>query len=339
MRTLLVLLHSGLVALPLGAQDRNHEPLVTSLRALAHQLAQTGDFAGEVLLAYQGRVLYHEALGELNPLTHVPARVGDHYNTASVGKIFTGSAIVQLVADGRLSLDDTLGRFLADSVRPRGAAGVRLRHVLSHTSGLRRGSDTLVFQPGSRFEYSNFGYYLLGRVIETITGLPFAEYYARTLFRPNGMTSTYRYVPGSGTTPPPPGFAISRDSGRLLFQENGQLQNTPATGAGGFYSTAEDLFRFTEAFRLGKVVPMNWVDSMRTPKADLGAVDYGYGIDRYRGGNIWGNTGFIPGANADVEFYGDSGYVLVVVSNRAANEPIRRHVASRLAGEPFNRDS
>ena len=70
-------------------------------------------------------------------------------------------------------------------------------------------------------------------------------------------------------------------------------------------------------------------------QTNLGATDYGYGIDRYRGGNVWGLTGFIPGANADVELYGDTGYLLVVVSNRAANEPIRQLVAARLGSEPF----
>jgi CubicO group peptidase (beta-lactamase class C family) len=282
-------------------------------------------------------VLYHEALGELNPLTHTPARLGDQYNIASVGKLFTASAIIQLVLSRRLSLDDTLGQFLGDSVRPRLAGGVRLRHILSHTAGLRRGSDTLAFVPGSRFEYSNYGYYLLGRVIEVVTGLPFDEHYRRALFMPRGMTSTFRYVPGSGISPPPPGFAISRANGQRVFEENKELQTTPATGAGGFYSTAEDLFRFAEALRLGRVVPIEWVDSMRTPKVDFGAIDYGYGIDRYRGQNIWGNTGFIPGANADVELYGDSGYLLVLLSNRAANEPLRQVVASQLGAEPFSR--
>jgi CubicO group peptidase (beta-lactamase class C family) len=316
-------------------QDRQHEPLVTTLRNRAHQLADSGDFAGEILLAYRGSTLYHEALGEIDPIAHVAAKIGDNYNIASVGKLFTGTAIVQLALEGRLSLDDTLGKFLADSIRPRLAGGVRLRHILSHTAGLRRGSDSLAFTPGTRFEYSNFGYYLLGRVVESVTGLPFDEHYRRALFSPNGMTSTFRYVPNSGRAAPPPGFAVARANGRRVFTENKELQTTPATGAGGFYSTAQDLFRFVEALRGGRVVPMEWVDSMRTPKANLGAADYGYGIDRYRGRNIWGNTGFIPGANADVEIYGDGGYVLVVLSNRAANEPIRQLVAESLGGEPF----
>lgn len=322
------------------AQDRNQAALVDSLRRLAHTLADSGDFAGEILLAYQGNVLYHEALGVLNPLTRAPAKIGDQYNIASVGKMFTASVIMQLVLSHKLSLDDSLGRFLSDSVRPRGAGGVRLRHILSHSAGIRRGVDTLVFVPGSQFEYGNYGYYLLGRLVEVVTGLPFAEYYQRMLFAPLGMTSTFRYVPESGRTPPPPGFAIAREGGTKTFTENKELQTTPATGAGGFYSTAQDLFRFAEALRLAKVVPLEWVDSMRTPKADFGANDYGYGIDRYRGQNVWGGSGFIPGANADVELYGDSGYLLVVLSNRAANEPIREFVAARLGDAPFRkRDS
>ena len=318
------------------AQERSHEAVVSGLRATATALAKSGDFAGEILFAYQGRVLYHEALGTLNPLDGTPAKVGDLYNIASVGKVFTGAAVFQMIASGKLTLDDTLGRFLPESIGPRSARSAKLRHVLSHTSGVRRGSDTTVFAPGTRFEYTNFGYYLLGEMIGAMTKLPFEEHYRRTIFAPLGMAATMRYVPGAGKTPPPPGFAVSRNAaGERVFQENRELQTTPATGAGGFYSTADDLFRFVEALRLGKIVPSAWVDSMRTPKTNLGAADYGYAIDRYRGGTIWGLTGFIPGANADVELYGDSGYVLIVLSNRAANEPIRQLVAASLGREPF----
>jgi hypothetical protein len=74
---------------------------------------------------------------------------------------------------------------------------------------------------------------------------------------------------------------------------------------------------------------------MREPQKDIGANDYGFGIDRYRGGTIWGHSGYLPGANTDVELYGDSGYVLVVIGNMPANEPVRRLAAALVGDRSF----
>ncbi|MBI3792444.1 MAG: beta-lactamase family protein [Gemmatimonadetes bacterium] len=308
---------------------------VAAIRRLVRQLADSDVFSGEVLFARDGRTLYHEAVGLADRAARRAAVVGDRYSIASVGKLVTGTAVMQLVERGVLALDDTLGRFLGDSARPRGAGGVPLRTILSHTDGLVRGADAPSFAPGTRFSYVNYGYALLGDVIERVTGRPFADHFAAAIFAPAGMRHTERLVTAAPRPDLPTAYAFVFDSAGPLLRANPMAQTQPATGAGWLFSTAEDLFRFAESLRLGKLVTLATLDSMRTPKRDLGATDYGYGVDRYRGHNIWGHSGLIPGANADLELYGDSGYTLVVLSNTGANDPVRRLVAALVGERPF----
>jgi CubicO group peptidase (beta-lactamase class C family) len=262
--------------------------------------------------------------------TFRPARRGEQYNVASVGKLFTGAAVMKLAEEGRLSVDDTLGAFLPPGERPAGAGGVALKHLLTHTSGVARGRDSLAFAPGTRFEYGNYGYHLLAGVVTAVTGLPFDAYYRTALFEPSGMRHTARLVLAAPDPALPPAYDLRIDSGGVRLARTPEAQTTPATGAGGMFSTAEDLFRFAEGLRRHRLLSRATVEAMRRPRPEWGATDYGYGVDRMRGGDIWGATGYIPGANADVEIYGDSGWVLVVLANLPANEPVRRYAAALL---------
>jgi CubicO group peptidase (beta-lactamase class C family) len=323
------------VRVPVGAADTASDAgRARALGALVHALGDAGAFAGEVVFARDGSILLHEAAGVANRETGRPAKVGDRYSMASTGKWITASAIMRLAEEGRLSLDDSLGKYLRAGERPAGAAGVRLKHVLSHTDGMVRGSDTLVFTPGTRFGYENYGYYLLGEVIERVTGVPFDEYLARSVFQRAGMTATRRLVLSAPDPRLPPAYVFTFDSGGAHFTVNPQAQTIPATGAGGMFTTAMDLYRFADAFRAGRIVSLASVDSMRARKLDLGATDYGYGVDWYRGNGIWGHSGGLPGAESDVELYGDSGYLLVVLGNTGTNDVIRRRVLALVGRRP-----
>jgi CubicO group peptidase (beta-lactamase class C family) len=301
-----------------------------ALRRLVDDLAAAGVFSGEVLLARDGRVLLHTAAGLADREARRPARLGEQYNIASVGKMFTATAVMQLAEQRKLSTDDTLGAFLRAGERPAGAGGVALKFLLTHTAGVARGRDSLAFAPGTRFEYSNYGYHLLAGVITAVTGLPFDEHFRRALFEPLGMRRTARLVRAAPDPSLAPAYDVRIDSAGVRLVRNPEAQTTPATGAGGMFSTAEDLFRFAEGLRRGRVLAPATVADMRRPRPEWGAVDYGFGIDLQRGDGIWGANGYIPGANADVEIYGDSGWVLVVLANLPANEPVRRFAAGLL---------
>ena len=306
-----------------------------SLRTLTRRMAASGVFSGEVLFARDGRILYHEALGLSNRSTRRRTKLDERYSIASTGKLITATALMQLVEQGRLSLDDTLGKFLARGERPAAAAGVPLKTILSHTDGMTRGSDSLAFTPGTRFSYVNYGYYILGLVIEKVTGKPFAEHFASAIFAPARMTSTLRLTATTADSAIPSAYDVQFDSTGIRFVANPQAQTTPATGAGGLFSTALDLFRFAEALRTGRLVSKTTVATMRTPRRELGAMDYGYGVDLYRGNNVWGHSGAIPGAESELELYGDSGYVFVLLGNTVTGDAIRRRVNALIGRRPF----
>jgi len=321
---------------PLDASDTASDAgRAAALRALARRMAAAGAFAGEVLLAHDGRILYHEAVGTANRATGRAAKLGDVYSIASTGKLITATAIMQLVERGKLSLDDTLGKFLGAGERPAAAAGVPIRTILSHTDGMTRDSDSLSFTPGTRFAYVNYGYFLLGHVIEKVSGKPFAEHYATTIFAPAQMRATKQLVLTQVDPGLPPAYDVAFDSTGVRFVANPLAQTTPATGAGGLFSTSLDLFRFAEALRTGRLVSRATLVQMRTPRRELGATDYGYGVDLYRGNNVWGHSGAIPGAESELELYGDSGYVFVLLGSVVTGDPIRRLVNALIGTRRF----
>lgn len=162
-------------------------------RYLRKQVAD-GHFSGVVLVAKDGKPLYHEVFGIANRDTDTPNRLDTNFNLGSANKNFTAIAIGQLVEEGKLSWDDPLSTFIPDFPDSVSARKVRIKHLLSHTSGL--GSyfnqtfmessrarwrtvddmmrlarpDSLAFEPGTRFAYSNTGFLVLGKVIEVVTG-------------------------------------------------------------------------------------------------------------------------------------------------------------------------
>ena len=321
---------------PVNASDTaTDEGRASALRALTRRMAAAGTFAGEVLLAHDGRILYHEAVGTAHRTSRRAAKLGDAYSIASTGKLITATAIMQLVEQGKLSLDDTLGKFLGPGERPAAAAGVPIRTILSHTDGMTRDSDSLSFKPGTRFSYVNFGYFILGRVIEKVSGKPFAEHFATTIFAPAQMRSTRRLELAQVDPALPPAYDVAFDSTGMRFVANPLAQTTPATGAGGLFSTSLDLFRFAEALRTGRLVSRATLEQMRTPRRELGANEYGFGVDLYRGNNVWGHSGAIPGAQSELELYGDSGYVFVLLGNVVTGDPIRRLVNALIGTRPF----
>ena len=166
------------------------DQIVAQLRGYVERLASRDAFSGTVLLAKAGKPLYRAAFGEANKDFGAKNTIDTRFNLGSMNKMFTAVSVLQLVEKGKLSLDDTLGKFLpAGTMRPDVLSKVRIKHLLSHTSGL--GSyfteewdgmsrarfrsvddwmalvkpESLAFEPGTRWSYSNTGMLVLGKVI------------------------------------------------------------------------------------------------------------------------------------------------------------------------------
>lgn len=215
-------------------------------------------------VAHRGELVHEQAFGVANVATQEALTPRHRFRVASHSKTFTAAGILKLAEQGRLSLDSTAG-FFVEGLHPDVAAAT-LRQLLSHSAGISRdGSNSGYFadarpflsrdellaelskpsaiKAGERFKYSNFGFSLLGLVIEAITGEAYADWIRREIVAPAGLTETYPDMPSNEVMP----FARGHTS-RLMADPRlvipGDNPTNAMASATGFVSTAADLVRF-----------------------------------------------------------------------------------------------
>lgn len=326
-------------------------------------LTSANAFAGTVLVARDGEILYLKSFGmryaglidtinlanpfdvsvftksfkkaNIHPM--MPIKTTDVFNLASLNKIFTAVSILQLVENGKLTLEDSMIRLMPDEVKSNEAGSIQIKHLLSHTSGMKYNLDKLSFKPGSKFSYNNMNFAYLGEVIERITGMRYEDYLRINILGPLGMASTSRYELKKMTSSIVIGDYEDIRDGQYVLEPNPYLQKYPGSAMGGMYSTAEDLLKFAEALRTGKLLKPETVRLMKTAKIELNAPEYGYGVVLWQGRGIWGHSGRLPGADADLEIFGDTGYVSIVLSNKTeANPPVQAKIRSLFFPQSLN---
>jgi CubicO group peptidase (beta-lactamase class C family) len=333
--------------------------VVEQLRGYMERMARRDVFSGTVVVAKRGKPLFSGAYGEANKDFGVRNTVDTKFNLGSMNKMFTSVAIMQLAEAGKLSLDDTLGKFLpAGSMRADVLSKVRVKHLLTHTSGL--GSyfsprwdslsrsmfrtvddwmplvkdETLQFEPGTRWAYSNTGMLLLGKVVESASGKDYFEYVRERIFQPAGMTSTDSYELDRVTKNLAVGYE-REETPRGTQYRNNIFQHVIRGGpAGGGYSTVGDLTRFAVALQEGRLVSREGVRLLTTPKPELSSPDYGYGFGIDAGGRIVGHSGGFPGISAQLDIYLADDYTVAVLANYggAAQPVIEKARTLLLAG-------
>jgi CubicO group peptidase (beta-lactamase class C family) len=313
-------------------------PEAVALAALtdrAGELADEDAFAGAVLVGRDGAVLLEDAWGQADREAGTTNTVDTRFRVGSMNKMFTSVATLQLVEDGTLALDEPIGTYLPDYPNADLASTVTVRHLLAHTGGtgdifgpefdehrleLREHSDYVElfgergvqFEPGSRWEYSNYGFILLGAVIEAVTGESYYDYVREHVFQPAGMTSTDS-LPEDEDVPDRP-VPYGRPFGPDGAWEP-VLDTLPyrGTAAGGGYSTVGDLFRFAEALQTGTLISP---ETLAEATSDQEGEGYGYGFQVGTDPSTrWGHGGGAPGMNGDLRVYPELGYVVVVLSN------------------------
>jgi CubicO group peptidase (beta-lactamase class C family) len=335
--------------------------LVAQLKGYVERLASRDAFSGTVLLAKKGVPLYQAAFGEANKDFGVKNTIDTKFNLGSMNKMFTAVAVMQLVEAGKLSLDDTLGKFLpAGAMKPEVLSKVRVKHLLSHTSGL--GSyfteawdrqsralwrsvddwmglvkdESLQFEPGTRWAYSNTGMLVLGKVIEKASGQDYFAYVRDHVAKPAGMTNTDAYELDRVNRNLAVGYEREgEDANGPIYRNNLFMHVIRGGPAGGGYSTVADLTRFAEALESGKLVSAAGVRTLTTPKPELASPEYGFGFGVEAGGRVVGHSGGFPGINSQLDIYVGEDYTLAVMSNYGDGaQPIADKVRSlMLAGQ------
>ncbi|UCG89037.1 MAG: beta-lactamase family protein [Gemmatimonadota bacterium] len=331
---------------PEGAPQLAESEILAAVDSFLDRLSAADVFSGAVLIGKGDSILLQRAVGLARRAPAVANGPGTRFNIASVGKLFTTVAIAQLAEQGLLTYGDAIDRYLGPEwVSPDAASEIRIEHLLTHRSGLGDflESDVMLsatapprslddyqpiiraerpqFRPGTRFQYSNSGFIVLGAIVERISGRSFADYFHQRVFEPAGMVAMSD-PPRDGTALPAPAFATGYTSrfsasGRAWGDNTRRLANTAASPAGGQFVSAEDLWRFAVALRSGALVSDSMWQSLAAPAQVSGGPPSGYGfeiLDRGQERRV-GHGGSHEGIGAVLDIYLQSHYTLVVLSN------------------------
>ncbi|WP_378987640.1 serine hydrolase domain-containing protein [Pedobacter lithocola] len=314
-------------------------------------------FSGNVLIVKNNAVLMHRAFGQADLEWNVANTTDTKFGLASISKQFTAVAVLQLVDKGALTLQDRLSKFFPGY--PHGE-NISIHMILTHTAGLpldfeelylsstELNKDTVLnyikslplqFQPGNGLAYSNVGYYLLGQIIEKVSGSSLSDFLKNNIFEPAGMKNTglnsnERII-----------VKLARSYLRTdaNFLKNPYINWEVNTGLDGMYATASDLFKFNKALHGGKLLSDNLKTKMFTHynKAypDGKFLDtYGYGIfiNPYfnQGHQMFTHSGGYFGVMTTMDYYPKDDLFITVLSN---NESESHWIAYGLAGIMFGK--
>lgn len=314
-----------------------------------------------VLIAQKGRIIYRNAFGLANLEHKIPMSPDKVFRIGSITKQFTSSAILKLAEEGKLNLDDDLTKFLPEY--PTNGKTITIEHLLTHTSGLKSYTqmnqwddevrrkdftpeamveffkdEPMDFEPGEEFRYNNSGYFLLGYIIEKVTGKTYAEYIQEAFYTPLGMTNSYY-----GAHAP---IIKNRASG--YSNEGSGYTNTPYLSmtqpyaAGSLLSNVDDIFTWYQAVMNGKVLNKASLEKAHSPyKLNNGKpVGYGYGwfLGYLNGSRVIEHGGGINGFLTASIYLPEEDVFVALFSNCDCKPP--QEIAKRLAletiGKPFN---
>ena len=311
---------------------------IARARALIdREMARTLAPGVSVAVARDGRFVWSEAIGCADVELQVPVTRTTRLRIGSVSKPLTSAALGRLVQDGKLDLDAPVQKYVPDF--PRKAWPVTTRELAGHLAGVRHyeGSefeirdhyanvraalaifenDALLFEPGTRFSYSSYGWNLISAVLEAASGEPFLTLMQKTVFDPAGLSHTAPDDPG----PIVPGrahFYTRDEKGNVV--NAGFVDNSCKWAGGGFVSTAEDLVTFALALLDGRLLAPETVRLLWTSQKTTGGKETGYGLgwsvatDR-KGRRRISHSGGAQGGTAYLVIYPDERLAAAMIVN------------------------
>ncbi len=296
-----------------------------------------------VAIVRGGEVIKTQGYGLANVEHQVPVKAGTIFQSGSVGKQFTSAAVMLLVEEGKLALPDPLTKFFPEA--PASWAGITVRHLLTHTSGIPDYSPqtvdyrkdyteddlakvasglTLEFPPGARWSYSNTGYVLLGAIVRKASGRFYGDLLAERVFAPLGM-KTARVISEAD-------IVANRAAGYRLA--DGVLKNQEwvapslnTTADGSLYLSVLDLVAWDRGLRAGAVLkPGSWKEIYTPVRLTSGKTyPYGFGwdVEEVAGQAVHRHGGSWQGFKSAIARYLGSDLTVVVLANLAEADPMR----------------
>ncbi|MEA2207087.1 MAG: hypothetical protein QOE77_3863 [Blastocatellia bacterium] len=311
---------------------------IIAARKKLDEEAAADRFSGAALIAKNGKTIFAQAYGLADREKKTPNTLKTRFRLGSMNKMFTAVATLQLVQNGKLDLKAPFGNYLADYPNKEVASKVTIEQLLSHTGGtgdifgpefdknrlqLRTLQDYVKlygqrgpeFAPGSRWQYSNYGFLLLGVLIEKVSGQSYYDYVRDHIFKPAEMTGT--------ASEPEDQMVADRGLGYTSLGGAGLRPNTDTlpyrgTSAGGGYSTVEDLSKFATALQTNRLLDAQHTEMLTTGKVETpggGMYAYGFQDAVVNGLRCFGHGGGAPGMNGELKICPSPQYVIVVLAN------------------------
>lgn len=330
------------------------QALAAAAKAKAEMMAAEDTFSGAVLVGKDGKPIFQGAYGLADRAAKMRNTLQTQFRFGSMGKMFTAVSIMQLAEAGKLDLKAPIGRYLTDYPNADIATKVTVENLITHTGGtgdifgpqftanratLRDAKDYVAlygargpqFAPGTSSAYSNYGFMLLGRIVEVVSAQSYDDYVAQHIVAPAHMT-------GTGMAPETtnlPRRATGYTSVRGKLQDATDTLPWRGTPAGGGYSTVGDMLAFANALQSHRLVNAASLVQLTTGGVmgpDGTFYRYDFTDQTAEGRRFWGHGGGAPGMNGDLRMFPDSGYVVVVLANRdpPAAQTLAAYISDRL---------
>lgn len=341
------------------AQSKDDKQLFSEFDKILSERFKPNEPGAAVLVARKGQIIYKKAFGMANLEYNIPMKVDNIFRIGSITKQFTALAILQLIEQEKLNLQDDITKFIPDY--PTHGHIITIEHLLTHTSGIQSYTDMngfedrmkldlkpnelidifknqpMQFAPGTKWNYNNSGYFLLGYIIEKISGKTYPQYLEDNFFKPLGMTNSFY---GSD-------LKIVKNRAGAYSQDSTGFINSPAMSmslpyaAGSIQSTVEDLFKWHQAIHSYKLVKKESLDKAFTNyRLNNGTeTDYGYGwfLSNIQESPTIEHGGGINGFLTQSIYLPKEDVFVAIFSNCDCNSPdeVASKIAALTIGKPY----
>lgn len=332
-----------------------NDQITTKVDDYMKAVLQVDGFSGTILIARDGKPIVSRGYGMANIELSVPNAPEKIFRLGSITKQFTGMAITMLQERGKLRVSDPMCNYIADC--PDIWKPITIKHLLNHTSGLtnytgfrdfakttimpitptemadRLKKEKLEFTPGEKMAYSNSGYFMLGAIIEKVSGKTYADFLQENIFTPLAMKDTgyddpLRIIPNRAA-------GYQKQAGKVI--NAAYMDMSVPYAAGSLYSTTGDLLKWDQALYTEKLVSKKSLDEIFTPwKGDAG-YGYGWGMAKQFGRRSISHGGGIYGFATQIARYPDDLVTVIVLSNiqAAPAGQIANNLAAIVFGEAY----
>ena len=311
--------------------------LVVRMQQIIANYVDDKSFMGTVLVVKDGHTFIDQGYGSADLEWSIPNSPSTKFRLGSITKQFTAVSILFLQERGKLNIDDPVSKYMPDA--PAAWSKITVYNVLTHTSGIpsftgfsdyrstewkdtnpaelvaRFRDKPLDFEPGTKFNYSNSGYILLGYLIEKISGQKYGDFLQQNIFTPLGMKDTG--IDSNAAILPQRAQGYHRSPHGI--EHDGYISMTIPFSAGALYSTTGDLLRWEQGLFGGKVLKPESLTRMTTPFKS----DYGFGvfIRHADGHRLITHGGGIEGFNTSLNYYPDDKLTVIVLGNLTGGAP------------------